>query len=166
LLGAKTSPPVLTPRSIDLEADKSKELYIGADGAGVSHTPFLHSTKGKIIMLIAAIIIVGAIVGGAVGGTVGKNHDLPKDSFSGNGTTSNSESDTGPTGPTGPIASSTATTEAQATGSVNGSITSSRSHTNSNALPTIPSLSSTTSTDAGQNVSPTQGTSGNVLRRR
>jgi hypothetical protein len=30
--------------------------------------------KGKITILIAAIIIIGAIVGGVVGGTVGKDH--------------------------------------------------------------------------------------------
>jgi len=71
----KSTPPALTPRSTDVEAamQPSKEGFVAANGGGRSHTPFLQSTKGKIIILIAAIVIVGAVVGGAVGGTVGKH---------------------------------------------------------------------------------------------
>ncbi|KAG8959590.1 hypothetical protein FRC03_007750 [Tulasnella sp. 419] len=64
--------------------------------AGFNHTsysppkkaPFWRSTKGKILLALLAIAILGAIIGGAVGGTVGKNKSSNNDTkspLSGNG---------------------------------------------------------------------------------
>jgi len=49
-----------------------KENY--AEKAPAGKAPFLHTTRGKVILLIVGILIIGAIVGGAVGGTVGKGN--------------------------------------------------------------------------------------------
>ncbi|KIM89824.1 hypothetical protein PILCRDRAFT_198236 [Piloderma croceum F 1598] len=59
----QSKPTVLTPRSTDVETavQHPDEKYVTA---GASHTPFFQSTKGRIGILIAVIVIIGAVVGG------------------------------------------------------------------------------------------------------
>jgi len=45
---------------------------LGDDSAGRKPPSFWASTRGKILLAVIALVIIGAVVGGAVGGTVGK----------------------------------------------------------------------------------------------
>jgi cytoskeletal protein RodZ len=70
---ATATPPAITPRDTDIEAangrSKEKPPQKSAD-----KTPLLRTARGKIILVVVGLLVLGVIVGGAVGGTVGKSN--------------------------------------------------------------------------------------------
>ncbi|TFK37309.1 hypothetical protein BDQ12DRAFT_685651 [Crucibulum laeve] len=61
----KATPPVTR----DTEAAYASKEHVHHLATPQRRTPFWRTTKGIIIMVIAALVVIGAVVGGAVGGS-------------------------------------------------------------------------------------------------
>ncbi|RDB18140.1 hypothetical protein Hypma_000616 [Hypsizygus marmoreus] len=72
----KVTPPPSASRA-DPERGLAAKEYPHEPHAAPAAVPFWRTTKGKIIIAIAALVVVGAVIGGAVGGTrKKKNPDI------------------------------------------------------------------------------------------
>ncbi|KZV70548.1 hypothetical protein PENSPDRAFT_651427 [Peniophora sp. CONT] len=79
-------------------------------------TPWYRTTRGILILAIAALVIIGAVVGGAVGGTVGKHKNNNNLAVPGNSSSSASSSATSSASDNGGVGQGTGAASSTAAG--------------------------------------------------